>query len=134
MARYLLDTNHLSPLVTIGHPLRDQILTRHSGGDEFYVCVPVLVETIFGFSIVPRSKSNRAEWERLKWRFPCVFIDEEDAEAAADLRITLRAQGKQLAAIDASIAVAALAHRLTLLTKDRDFQAVPQLRTENWLG
>lgn len=87
----------------------------------------------FWFSIVPRSKSNRAEWERLRWRFPCVFIDEEDAEAAADLRISLRAQGKQLAAIDASIAIAALRHRLILLTKDRDFAAVPALIAENWL-
>lgn len=133
MARYLLDTNHLSPLVTISHPLRDLILTRHAAGDEFFVCVPVLIETIFGFSILPRGRSNRAEWERLKWRFPCVYLDEEDAEAAADIRITLRAQGKQLASIDASIAVATLVHRLTLLTKDRDFRAVPQLQTENWL-
>lgn len=133
MERYLLDTNHLSPLVTTGHPLRDLILARHTDGDEFFVCVPVLIESIFGFSILPRGKSNRAEWERLKWRFPCVFIDEEDAEAAADLRVTLRAQGKQLEAMDASIAVAALLHRLTLLTKDRDFSAVPALKMENWL-
>ena len=92
-----------------------------------------LIETIFGFSIVPRGKSNRAEWERLKWRFPCVFLDEEDAEAAADLRITLRSQGRQLAAIDASIAIIALRQRLVLLTKDNDFAVVPTLRTENWL-
>jgi hypothetical protein len=26
MANYLLDTNHASPLVTIGHPLRNKIL------------------------------------------------------------------------------------------------------------
>ncbi len=131
--RYLLDTNHLSPLITINHPLRELILARHTDRDEFSVCVPVLVETIFGVSTLPRGKENRAEWERLKWRFPCILIDAEDAEIAADLRVTLRAQGKQLAALDALIAVAALSHRLILLTTDQDFRVVPQLQTENWL-
>ncbi len=134
MARYLLDTNHLSPLITITHPLRELVIARHTDGDEFSVCVPVLVETIFGVSTLPRGKENRAEWERLKWRFPCILIDAEDAEIAADLRVTLRVRGKQLTALDALIAVAALSHRLTLLTTDRDFQSVPQLQTENWLA
>ncbi len=32
MADYLLDTNHLSPLVTLNHPLRQQVLVALQAG------------------------------------------------------------------------------------------------------
>ena len=58
MADYLLDTNHASPLVTLGHPLRDEILRRLDEGHTFAICVPVLTETLFGIS---DSAACRAE-------------------------------------------------------------------------
>jgi hypothetical protein len=33
MAVYLLDTNHISPLVTVGHPLRERVLDSIEDGD-----------------------------------------------------------------------------------------------------
>ena len=56
-----------------------------------------------------------------------------EAEQAANLRITLRQQGRQLEAIDSMLAIIALRNDLTLLTTDKDFQAVPGLKQENWL-
>lgn len=35
MTDYLLDTNHLSPIVTIEHPLRQKIITQLQAGDTF---------------------------------------------------------------------------------------------------
>ncbi|MCB0189396.1 MAG: PIN domain-containing protein, partial [Caldilineaceae bacterium] len=52
---------------------------------------------------------------------------------AVDLQLSLRKSGWQLASFDALIAAVALRHKLTLLTTDRDFQAVDGLLTENWL-
>lgn len=59
MARYLLDTNHASPLVTLHHPLRRRVLSALQSGHEFAVCVPVLSEVWYGISLLPRAKQNR---------------------------------------------------------------------------
>jgi tRNA(fMet)-specific endonuclease VapC len=133
MANYLLDTNHASPLITVGHPLRERILERLDVGDDFAICVPVIAETLFGIGMLPRAKQNRTEWERLKPLLPCYIPDATDAESAADLQISLRRQGWQLETVDALIAALALRYNLTLLTSDKDFEAVPKLQHENWL-
>lgn len=133
MTTYLLDTNHASPLVTPLHPLRLRVLQQLDAGDHFAICVPVLTETLFGIGILPRAAQNRAEWAQLQPRLPCYIPDETDAELAADLQIALRRQGKQLATVDALIAVITLRYDLILLTTDGDFRAVPNLQHENWL-
>lgn len=134
MADYLLDTNHASSLVTLSHPLRERVLRRLDAGDTFAVCVPVITETLFGISLLPRAHQNLAEWERLKPLLPCYVPDETDAELAAELQISLRRRGWQLATVDALIGAIALRYGLTLLTTDNDFQAVPKLRHEDWLS
>jgi len=93
----------------------------------------MLTETLFGIGILPRATHNRIEWAQLQRVFPCYIADETDSMLAANLQIALRRQGRQLATVDALIAVIALRHDLTLLTTDRDFHAVPDLRYENWL-
>jgi len=95
---------------------------------------PVLAEMLYGIGILPRGKQNMAEWGRLKSNFDFYLPDVSDAEKAAELRITLRRQGWQLETVDALIAVIAVRYGLTLLTTDKDFSAVPELQTENWLA
>ncbi len=133
MAAYLLDTNHASPLVTTGHPLRQRVLQHLDAGDTFAICLPMLAELLFGIGILPRAAQNRVEWTRLQAFFPCFIPDVTDATSAADLQIALRRQGRQLATNDALIAVLALRYDLVLLTSDADLEPVPQLRRENWL-
>jgi len=69
MANYLLDTNHISPLVTLEHPLRVQIMRRVRQGDSFSIPTVALSEFIFGIISLPRAKHNRAEWKLLEHRF-----------------------------------------------------------------
>lgn len=133
MTAYLLDTNHASPLVTRGHPLRQRVRDRLAANDTFAVCVPVLTETLFGIGLLPRAIRNRAEWARLQPLLPCYIPDEVDGEAAANLQLASRRQGRQLATVDALIAAIALRYDLLLLTTDRDFQAIPTLRQDNWI-
>ena len=134
MANYLLDTNHLSPLVTLSHPLRERIFRGLDAGDSFAVCVPVITEMLFGIGILPRARQNLAEWSRIKPFLPCYIPDEQDAELAAELQITLRRRGWQLETVDALIATITLRYDLILLTTDKDFQGVHELPAENWLG
>ncbi len=111
MTHYLLDTNHTSPLVTMGHPLRQRIFARLDAGDTFSLCIPTLAETLYGIGILPRSEANLAEWERVRPLFECYIPDEADA----------------------LIAACALRLGYTLLTTDGDFESIRQLPQENWL-
>jgi predicted nucleic acid-binding protein len=49
------------------------------------------------------------------------------------LQLSLRRRGRQLETVDALIATIAFHYDLTLLTSDNDFQAVSELKLENWL-
>ena len=133
MTQYLLDTNHLSPLVTHGHQLREQVLLRLTQGDGFAIPTPALCEFLFGIQRVPRASANMAEWKRLSANFGYHDVRRRDAEEAANLQVLLRGQGRQLATVDALIAVIALRNEVILLTTDRDFSAVTGLQQENWL-
>lgn len=131
--RYLIDTNHLSPMITAGHRLRIRILEALEAGDEFYIAVPVISEFLFGLLLLPRAVTNEAEWKQIEPEFGYIGVDKEDAIQAAKLRAWLRRHGKQLGFVDALIAVIALRNDLTLLTTDQDFAVIPQLMCENWL-
>jgi tRNA(fMet)-specific endonuclease VapC len=133
MADYLLDSNHVSPLITLGHPLRRRVLDRHQAGDIFAIAVPALTEVLFGIHLLPRAKSALAEWNDLKTRFNYYGIDQVDAEQAAVLQVVLRRQGRQLATVDALIATVALRNNLSLLTTDQDFAAISGLNQQNWI-
>jgi predicted nucleic acid-binding protein len=133
MARYLLDTNHLSPLISVGHPLRQRVLVQLRQGDDFALPVPALTELLYGIHLTPRAVQNLAEWQRLRHSLGVYPINQYEAEQAAELQISLRRRGWQLATVDALIAAVALHHNLVLLTTDGDFAAVPGLEYENWL-
>ena len=134
MTSYLLDTNHLSPLVTLSHPLRLQVLQSLETGHTFAITIPVLVEMLYGLALLPRAAQNLVEWSRLRPNFTCYIPDEIDAERAAELQVSLHRRGRQLETVDALIAAVALRYDLTLLTRDQDFVAVPQLQQVNWLA
>lgn len=132
MTAYLLDTNHASPLVTLHHPLRQRVLMAMEAGDTFAINVPVLAETLYGISSTPRGTQNRTVWAQLEPQLTCYEPDAADAREAADLQLRLRRQGRQLATVDALVAVTALRYDLVLLSTDNDFEAVPGLRRETW--
>ena len=127
-----MDTNHISPLVTIEHPLRHRIFAAVTSGDSFAIAAPALSEFLYGIGTLPRAQQNLAEWERLRSDFRYYNLSWLDAEQAARLRLALRSQGWQLSLVDAMIAVLALQNDLTLLTTDKDFRAIPNLKQEIW--
>ena len=132
MTAYLLDTNHASSLVTLRHHLRQRYFATAQAGDEFAICIPVLAEVLFGLGLLPRAEANRQEWQQLRQQINCYQVEEIDANQAAELQILLRRKGWKLDTIDAMIAAIALRYDLILLTSDKDFSAIPNLKTENW--
>lgn len=123
----------MSPLVTRRHPLRQRIWGQKNGAHTFAICVPVLTEALFGIGMLPRITQNVAELAMIRPRLDCYPLEEIDAEVAAQLQVSLRRQGRQLHTVDALIAAIALRYDMILLTTDKDFGAIPNLRCENWL-
>lgn len=132
-ARYLLDTNHLSPLVTLGHRLIKKVEQVGINGAEMAITVPVLAEFLFGIGMTPRFEQNYTQWLNIRSGFIFYNLDRQLTEQAAQLQVALRKVGRQLFLADALIAVVALKYDLVLLTTDQGFQAAPNLVTENWL-
>lgn len=97
------------------------------------MAAPGLNELLFGIATLPRAQANLREWEYLKPEFIFYGVDASDAEEAFKLRLSLRQQGRQLDLVDSFVTAVALRYDLTLLTKDKDFLVVPQLKQENWL-
>ncbi len=132
MTRYLLDANHISPLVTRGHYLREHILRQSSRGDQFYIPTLAYAEASYGFLVLPRAEQNEALWKQIQHKFIYLRVFHADVQEATRLRLDLRKQGRQLDLIDSIIAISAIRHDLILLTADRDFEPIKHLRTENW--
>jgi predicted nucleic acid-binding protein len=133
VASFLLDSNHANRLIDPRHPTRLRIRAAIVRGAVFYIIVPVITETIFGFSILPRGQQNRLEWQAARSSLVLLHLDEADAVDAAGLQVLLRRRGRQLTTVDALVATVALRYDLTVLTTDGDFAHVPSLRTENWV-
>lgn len=133
MSEYLVDTNHLGRLIDPGHPLRARFQIALGQGDQFYILLPIITETVAGFSILPRAARNWAEWQVLRPSFTLLPLEEADAVDAARLQVALRRRGRQLGTVDALIATAALRHDMTVLTTDGDFAQVPTLRLDTWV-
>jgi predicted nucleic acid-binding protein len=75
MSQYLLDTNHLSPLVPIVHPLRTRILASLASGDVFAIATPVLNEFLFGIRTLPCAQQNVRIWEKIQADFVYYAVD-----------------------------------------------------------
>ncbi len=61
-------------------------------------------------------------------------MDAETVRLYSTVYIELRRQGRVLSQVDMMLAALARQHRLTILTTDRDFEALADLRVENWVG
>jgi predicted nucleic acid-binding protein len=60
-------------------------------------------------------------------------LEQETAQIYGELFADLRRQGKVLSQVDLMLAAMAKLRGLTILTTDRDFEALPDIRVENWV-
>jgi predicted nucleic acid-binding protein len=80
----------------------------------------ILQEVLQGF---PRSDRTRRLVERLA-PFPLLSTHRGDYVFAAEVRNHCRSKGLAISTVAAQIAAAAINHRCTLLTVDRDFEGI----------
>lgn len=124
----ILDTNALSAFAdgdsAVGEVLRHQT----------QACIPAIVIGEFRYGIA--QSKHRASYE--SWLasqlqlFDVLDVTEETAASYAALRVMLKQKGKPIPANDAWIAALALQHKLPILSRDRHFDVVPQMRRQDW--
>jgi predicted nucleic acid-binding protein len=120
-----LDTNVYSGFMR-GLPAAVQALRA---AVEIHLPLIVLGELLAGFAAGARPHKNREELARFM-ASPRVFLlgpDERTARHYGDIFAALRAAGRPIPTNDLWIAALARQHRLSLLTFDAHFAAVPRL-------
>jgi predicted nucleic acid-binding protein len=133
MKRYLLDTNHIGEAISRVSVVRDRIGQLHRQGVVFGTCVPVLCELLVG--VVQRKDAEQTR-RRLDSLLQVVRIWPADlaiADHYAKVYHELKAAGRALSQVDMFLAAITRHMRPTLLTTDKDFEALSHIRTENWL-
>jgi tRNA(fMet)-specific endonuclease VapC len=132
MADYLLDCNHLSAALRKVSPVRDRIHQRRKAGHRFISCYPVLCELEVGIQQTPKPEDNRRRLAQLLRQVRLWPLDGDTTRLYGAVYIELRRQGRALSQVDMMLAALARQHKLTVLTTDRDFEALTDLRVENW--
>jgi tRNA(fMet)-specific endonuclease VapC len=129
---YLLGTNHLSVAINPVSTLRETIYQRQRAGVRFGTCIPVLCELEVAVQHSSHTDSYRRQLHKVLQRVRLWPLDQATARLYGEIYLDLRQRGRMLSQVD--IMLAALAKRMSLiiLTTDRDFEALPHIRTENW--
>ena len=123
--RVAVDTNRLTDLFRGDSQLAD-ILARC---EQFWIPLPVLAEIKAGFYGGGRLHRNENLLQRLlaKSTVNVLLPGRETAEHFARLFVQLKHAGTPVPDNDLWIAALALEHDLTLITRDRHFERIPQL-------
>src|SRR5687768_1683083 len=128
MNRYLIDTNHLGEAGGRVSVVRDRIQRMwRNDGIVFGTCGPVLCELLVGVVRRKDAKGTRRRLDGLLHTVRVRPIDLATAEEYAKAYHELQKAGRALSQVD--ILLAALARQLgaTLLTTDRDFDALTDI-------
>jgi tRNA(fMet)-specific endonuclease VapC len=133
MKRYLLDTNHLGEGVCRVSIVRDRIQQLQRQGIVFGTCGPVLCELLVGIVLRKDAAKTQRRLDGLLQIVRVWPIDLAIANRYAEVYHKLKKAGRALSQVDIMLAAIAKDSDVTLLTSDRDYQALPEIQTENWL-
>ena len=132
--RYLIDTNiwsHLQRRTT------SALLERFGKllPSQTFLSPIVLGEMETGFLKGDRAPQRRVALDHIIGSSQMLTINRQVAEVYAQLRAQLEQAGTPIGPNDCWIAAEALHHKLVLVTDNvREFERVPKLKVENWLG
>jgi tRNA(fMet)-specific endonuclease VapC len=134
MAAYLLDCNHFSAALRKVSTLRDRIHQERRNGHRFGSCFPVLCELEAGIQQTPKPEENRRRLGQLLRHVRLWPIDADTARLYGEVFNEMRQKGRALSQVDMMLAALGRQRKPIILSSDRDFEALPDLRAENWIG
>ena len=132
MSGRLLDTNHLNTAVRKDSVIAKRIEAERKRGLRVGTCVPVLCELEVGACQVRDPLEYRDALNILLRRLRIWPITPVTAQHYGAIHQDLKRRGRALSQVDIMLAALCRELDLTLVTTDKDFVALPWLRTENW--
>jgi len=134
--KYLLDTNVLSEL-SKQSPNKNIIKRVNESGNQSATASLVMHELNYGRLVLPNGKRKDNLTLFLKqlenYKFPVLPYDAQSAQIHALKRAELTSLGLTPAFVDGQIASIAIAHDLTLVSRNtKDFEHFNNLSLENW--
>jgi len=134
MTQYLLDTNHLGAALNHNPAIGQKLHDLRLRGDRIGTCVPALCELQAGLMRTARRQRNQRRLQSLLKQVRVWPLDLKTALLYGELFHELRQKGRVLSQIDVILAALARQMNAILVSTDRDFEAVSNLRTESWLN
>ncbi len=134
MPDYLLDTNHVTHLLSRNEQLVEKVRESASREARFSISITVLGELYFA---VYASRKREENLENLRSFLEDVALwafDEAVAEEFGRIQAEQKKKGRPIPPTDSQIAAVCRIHGLTLLSDDHHFQFVEGLEVENWLS
>ena len=132
MASYLLDTNHVSWLMTQQGSLVARLRQAQAAGDRFGISVTVLGELYYAVYASQRRAENLRRLQSLVGALLLWPLDALAAEEFGRIQAEQKAKGRPIPPLDAQIAAVARVNNLILLTDDEHFTFVDGITVENW--
>jgi tRNA(fMet)-specific endonuclease VapC len=134
MRGYLLDTNHLSHAIRVVAPLRDRLRQVHRQGFRLITCWPVLCELQEGIMFTANPDQYSRTLKVLMKEIRIWPMDWGLVEQYGRCAKFARERGRALSTVDLILAAFAWQEHVVLLTADKDFEAFPEIKTEDWTG
>jgi tRNA(fMet)-specific endonuclease VapC len=129
--RYLLDTNMASYIIKGSVPrVRKRLLKVPMA--EVGISVVTEAELRFWVANKPEAVGLRTAVEEFLLRVEVLPWDSDAAQHYARVRATFERSGEPMGNLDMMIAAQALAAQAVLVTHDRVFRRVKQLKMEDW--
>lgn len=127
----LLDTNVVSEFIKTNPDARVLSWLDNRVTMDCYICAPVIAELRYGAAALPDGKRKNAlvasldTVENDEFAARILEFDRRAAHCYAELRAKREKAGKPISVMDAMIAAIALAHAMTLATRNvRDFEGL----------
>jgi len=129
--RYLLDTNTVSNVIKGNFPrVRERLLKVPMA--EVGISVITEAELRFGLARRPEASKLKIAVEEFLLRVEILPWDSEAARHYAQVRAVLEHEGEPVGNLYLMIAAQALAAEAVLVTHDRVFRRIKELRIEDW--
>jgi tRNA(fMet)-specific endonuclease VapC len=125
---YLLDTNIASYVIKNNPVIRKKLLATDP--DQINISSITKAELLFGVAKHPEIKNLSLAVNEFLLRVNVLSWDDTAAESYANVREKLEKSGKTLGNMDMLIAAHAIAEGIILVTNDKAFSQVKDLKTE----
>ena len=130
--KYLLDTNICIGLLNNNDSIFLTNLQKLSP-DDVVLCSIVRAELILGAKKSFHREKNEKKLKIFFHEFECVPFDDQAAESYGEIRSYLEQAGNPVGNNDLLIAATAIAHDLTLITRNvREFSKIASLKMIEW--